>query len=283
MDRSDVAERSGAPGCGRVVVAAAVALVGLTGCSEDTGAGRAPAHEVSTSGDVATWQVWAAPEPTAEGATLHLGVTRPGCANGVTGEVLEPTVVVDETRVVITTTVEQFSGDATCPGNDVVPLDVELGPDALGKDLVDAACLDDGEAVGTEACALGAARCHLPTTSGPDEVRLWAAPADYSFQVTSLCGERAFLGTFDIHVSADEVTSVASLDGRTPDLEKSDAMTLQDIVREARAGLGGGRTVRISVDEEGDPRYVSLGENLAQSDGASCHFIHELSSDSASR
>ena len=41
-----------------MVVAAAVALVGLTGCSEDTGAGRAPAHEVSTSGDVATWQVW---------------------------------------------------------------------------------------------------------------------------------------------------------------------------------------------------------------------------------
>lgn len=153
----------------------------------------------------------------------------------------------------------------------------------IGKDLVDAACLDDGEAVGTQACALGAARWHLPTASGPVEVGPWSAPAEYRFQVTSLCGERAFLGTFDIHVSADEVTSVESLDGQTPDLAKSDAMTVQDIVHEARAGLSGGRTVRLSADEEGDPRYVSLGENLAQSDGASCYLIHELSSDSASR
>ena len=283
MDRSDVAERGSALARGRVVVAAAVVLVSLTGCGELTGAGSPPAHEASILGDAATWQVMAAPEPTAEGSTLRVGVTRLGCANGVTGEVLEPTVVVDGEKVVITTTVEHFSGGADCPGNDVVYLDVELGPDALGKDLVDAACLDDGEAVGTAACALGAARWHLPNASGLDEVGPWTAPADYSFQVTSLCGERAFLGTFDIQVSADEVTSVASLDGRTPDLAKPDAMTVQDILHEARAGLSDGRTVRLSVDEEGDPRYVSIGDNLAQSDSASCYFIHELSSASPNR
>ena len=67
------------------------------------------------------------------------------------------------------------------------------------------------------------------------------------------------------------------------DLAKSDAMTVQDILHEARAGLSDGGTVRLSVDEEGDSRYVSIGDDLAQSDGASCYFIHELSSASPSR
>lgn len=283
VGRSNVAGRSGRRSPIPVVVAAAVIGVGLTSCGELGGTADTPAQETGIPQDAATWRVMAAPEPTAEGASVHLGVTRLGCANGVTGAVLEPTILVEEDRVVISTPVEHFSGGADCPDNDVVYVDVELGQDALGKDLVDAGCLSDGEAASTAACSLGPARWHLPTAAGVDEVVDWTAPADYSFQVTSLCGERAFLGTFDINVSADEVSSVASLDGRSPDLAEHDAMTVQDILHEANAGLRGGRTVRLSLDEEGNPRYVSIGENLAQSDGASCYFIHELSAPSSRR
>lgn len=282
MSRSTVAGRSG-PRSPIPVVAAAVIVVGLTSCGKPEGTAGTPTDGTGIPQDAATWRVVAAPEPSTDGASVHLGVTRLGCANGVTGAVVEPTVLAEGDRVVISTPVEHFSGGADCPDNDVVYLDVELGQEALGKDLVDAACLSDGEAASTTACSLGPARWHLPAAAGVDEMVNWTVPADYSFQVTSLCGERAFLGTFDIKVSADKVTSVASLDGRSPDLAEHDAMTVQDILHEAKAGLRDGRTVRLSLDEEGNPRYVSIGENLAQSDGASCYFIHELSAPSSRR
>jgi hypothetical protein len=58
-------------------------------------------------------------------------------------------------------------------------------------------------------------------------------------------------------------------------------MTVQDMLQEANARLRGGGTVRLSLDEEGNPRYISTGDNLAQSDGASCYFIHKLSAPSS--
>lgn len=283
MHWSKVARLSGPWTVCRVVPALAVVVMCLTGCDELADGTSTSSGGTDTRGDAGTWQVMAAPEPTADGSRLYLGVTRLGCANGVTGEVLEPTVVMEENRVVISTRVEHFSGGADCPSNDVVPLEVELGPDALGKDLIDAACLSGGEAAGTAACSLGPARWHLPVVVGVDEVPAWTAPADYNFRVTSLCGERAFLGTFDIDVTADEVTGVVSLDGRSPDLAMQNAMTVHDILEEASVGMSDGRTVRLALDEEGDPRYVSLGDNLAQSDGTSCYFIHELTAARAGR
>lgn len=283
MHRSKVPRLSGSRTVRRVVPVLAVLAMCLTGCAELVDGNSAGAGKIDTRGDAATWQLMAAPEPTADGSKLYLGVTRLGCANGVTGEVLQPTVVVEEDRVLISTRVEHFSGGADCPGNDVVPLEIELGPDALNKDVIDAACLSEGEAAGTSPCSLGPARWHLPTVMGVEEVAEWTTPADYNFQVTSLCGERAFLGTFNIDVTDDEVTGVVSLDASSPDLATHDAMTVQDILQEARAGISDGRTVRLSLDDEGDPRYVSIGDNLAQSDGASCYFIHELSAASAGR
>lgn len=283
MHRSKVPRLSGSRTVRRVVPVLAVLAMCLTGCAELVDGNSAGAGKIDTRGDAATWQLMAAPEPTADGSKLYLGVTRLGCANGVTGEVLQPTVVVEEDRVLISTRVEHFSGGADCPGNDVVPLEIELGPDALNKDVIDAACLSEGEAAGTSPCSLGPARWHLPTVMGVEEVAERTTPADYNFQVTSLCGERAFLGTFNIDVTDDEVTGVVSLDASSPDLATHDAMTVQDILQEARAGISDGRTVRLSLDDEGDPRYVSIGDNLAQSDGASCYFIHELSAASAGR
>ncbi|WP_299518004.1 hypothetical protein [uncultured Serinicoccus sp.] len=207
---------------------------------------------------------------------VSLLVTRLGCAGGVTGPVLDPVIEVEPDRVVISTPVEARSGAANCLGNDTVPLEVRLGPDALGRDLVDAACLDGAEAAGTAACTPGPARWHLPSPERAGRID-WAAPDTYTFQVTSMCGERAFLGTFEIDVADGEVTGIEPLRdrfGESTDLVMDSAMTMEDIVEEANRG---GVDPRVALDPDSTPRYVSLGRDLAQSDSATCYFIHDYS------
>lgn len=268
VEQTNDAARGGRGLCARLLVLCLPAMV-LTGCGGTSWPG-------SKGGDPATWQIAAAPEPAADGATLHLGVTRLGCASGRTGTVLEPEVTVEDDRVVINTPVERLSGNSTCQGNDTVPLEVELSTDSVGKDLVDAACLDGGEAAGTAACAAGAARWHLPTTTVIERLPDWTPPGAYTFAVTSLCGERAFLGTFEIAVVDGRPISAEPLDDRAEGMTLRNAMSLQQIWREADDALRGGRTVRIEMDREENPRYVSVGENLAQSDATSCYFIHHI-------
>ncbi|WP_299519175.1 DUF6174 domain-containing protein [uncultured Serinicoccus sp.] len=188
---------------------------------------------------------------------------------------LEPRVDVEADRVVIATSVEALSG-GDCPANDTVPVQVDLGADALGQDLVDAACLEDGAAVGSTFCSTGPVRWHLPETGGVQEVPGWVAPSRYSYQVTSRCGLRAFIGTFGVEVSDGAVTRAVALDDTSGELALADAPTLEDILDEARTGVRSGRTVRVSLDELGDPRYVSVGDDLAQSDTTACYVIHEL-------
>ncbi|GAA4874084.1 hypothetical protein GCM10025788_10700 [Serinicoccus chungangensis] len=259
-------------------VVVVVLSLSLSGCA--TGSATAPgaAEGLAREGDAATWQIGSAPEVTEDGAVVSLLVTRLGCAGGVTGPVLDPVIEVEPDRVVISTPVEARSGAADCPGNDTVPLEVRLGPDALGRDLVDAACLDGAEAAGTAACTPGPARWHLPTVEPAGRID-WAAPDTYTFQVTSMCGERAFLGTFEIDVSGGEVNAIEPLGDRFGESTMSElvvdsAMTLEDIVEEVNRG---GVARRVALDAEGTPRYVSLGRDLAQSDSATCYFIHDYS------
>jgi hypothetical protein len=75
-----------------------------------------------------------------------------GCNSGETGEVLTPTVVEEEDKVVITFTVApRPPGAASCPGNKPVPYEVTL-PSAVGdRALVDGACLS-GPSVTTSHC-----------------------------------------------------------------------------------------------------------------------------------
>ena len=80
-------------------------------------------------------------------------MSRLGCANGVTGEVLPPDVQVLDDRVVVTFEVAALGpGDATCPGNDLVPYTVELGEPIGDRMLIDGACLDGGPAATTSWC-----------------------------------------------------------------------------------------------------------------------------------
>ncbi len=257
-------------------VVLAVLSLSLSGCA--TGSATAPGagEGDARQGDTATWQIGSAPEATEDGAVVSLLVTRLGCAGGVTGPVLDPVIEVEPDRVVISTPVEARSGAANCLGNDTVPLEVRLGPDALGRDLVDAACLDGAEAAGTAACTPGPARWHLPSPERAGRID-WAAPDTYTFQVTSMCGERAFLGTFEIDVADGEVTGIEPLRdrfGESTDLVMDSAMTMEDIVEEANRG---GVDPRVALDPDSTPRYVSLGRDLAQSDSATCYFIHDYS------
>ncbi|WP_335675536.1 DUF6174 domain-containing protein [Serinicoccus hydrothermalis] len=259
---------------GAIVVALSLSLSGCaTGSATAPGAAEGTARE----GDTATWQIGSAPEVTQDGAVVNLLVTRLGCAGGVTGPVLDPVIDVEPNSVVISTPVEARSGAANCLGNDTVPLEVQLGPDALGKDLVDAACLDGAEAAGTAPCDPGPARWHLPSPEPAGRID-WAAPDTYTFQVTSMCGQRAFLGTFEIDVAGGEVTALEPLGDRFGESTMSEAvvesaMTLEDIVEEANRG---GVARRVALDAEGTPRYVSIGRDPAQSDSTSCYFIHEF-------
>lgn len=129
-------------------VALAVAVGGLmllAACSSAAGGGSGGA-----SGDPATWELTG--DVTPESHALELGVTRLGCAGGVTGEVLEPQVVYEDDRIVITVDVATLGDGAyTCPGNDVVPVVVELDEPVGERTLVDGACLD-GEAATTSFC-----------------------------------------------------------------------------------------------------------------------------------
>lgn len=91
---------------------------------------RGATGEVGARGAAAVWT--AAPNQSLEPGTSEFTVlvSRLGCNNGVTGEVLEPDVRLDAQRVVLTFAVEPNEPSAAnCLGNDQVRFDVTLEPD----------------------------------------------------------------------------------------------------------------------------------------------------------
>lgn len=93
--------------------------------------------------DPGLWELRQAGGLTPESTTLHLNVSRLGCSNGVTGQVLAPDLQYMEDLILIRTDVAALDGGAhDCPGNDQVPVTVELTEPIGRRDLVDAACLD---------------------------------------------------------------------------------------------------------------------------------------------
>jgi len=100
--------------------------------------------------------VWTlAPDQRVDADTTELTVlvSRLGCDSGVTGDVQEPDVRVDDQAVVLTFVVEPGEPRAaTCQGNDEMPYDVVL-PEPLGRrSLVDGQCADGAEASHTSFC-----------------------------------------------------------------------------------------------------------------------------------
>jgi hypothetical protein len=84
-------------------------------------------------------------------------VTRLDCNGGVTGEVLEPTVEVDNAEIVVTFTVKAAPG-GDCPTNDQVPFVVDVGQPIGARRLLDGACRPTGEAASTSFCEDGGVR-----------------------------------------------------------------------------------------------------------------------------
>jgi hypothetical protein len=111
-----------------LVVAAAAVAVGLAGCVGDPSAR-------------ATWTVIGEVTPASE--SIEIGVMRADCANGVTGELLDPVVTSDENRITIQARAAPngLTG-ADCPQNDVVTQTVELGEPVGDREIFDAICLD---------------------------------------------------------------------------------------------------------------------------------------------
>lgn len=119
-----------------------------------------PPATFDAPGDVAVWKLESGTDVVDSSTTFTALVNRLGCSGGVTGEVLEPTIEVSETEVVVTFFVEALDSDLeqTCPGNDEVPYEVILAEPIGERPLLDGSCRSGGEAASTSFCAAGAAR-----------------------------------------------------------------------------------------------------------------------------
>ncbi len=121
------------------------------GCAGD---GLTPASTTvvaPTEGATATWAL-ADEAPVSSDDTIFVQVTRLGCNDGVTGDVLDPVVQATDTEIVVSISVAALpAGDHTCPGNDAVPVTVVLGEPIGNRRLVDGACRST-EASGTSFC-----------------------------------------------------------------------------------------------------------------------------------
>lgn len=101
----------------------------------------------------AVWRIAPGADVDEESTRIDVLVSRAGCNNGVTGEVLEPDVEESAHEVVVTFRVSPGQpSEASCPGNvqerDTVVLDGPLGE----RRLVDGDCRGTGDGVGTARC-----------------------------------------------------------------------------------------------------------------------------------
>lgn len=105
-------------------------------------------------GDEAVWFIGQDNPPLPSGSSVSVVVTRLGCHGGVTGQVLEPGVILGSDSIAITFTVEPAAeGTYTCPGNDLVPYVVDVGEPIGPRSLVDGACLPGGGGANTSFCS----------------------------------------------------------------------------------------------------------------------------------
>ncbi|MFB2581393.1 hypothetical protein ACEXQD_09080 [Herbiconiux sp. P15] len=142
-----------------VVVAIAAAAVtvaglGLTGAplAADPSPTSSAASGPQTEGEPAVWFLADPSSVNPDSTSLDVDVTRMACSSGVTGDTLEPVVTYTEASVVIRIDVAPLAlGDATCVGNESVPVVVELSEPLGDRTLIDGSC-DRPGARGTSLC-----------------------------------------------------------------------------------------------------------------------------------
>lgn len=100
----------------------------------------------------------------------------------------------------------------------------------------------------------------------------------YSFEVTSTCGEQAFIGSFQISVRDDEVIEAVGLDQsgrRTLEATGRDIPTLRDLLKQGlQASSDGAEVVNIEYDDvDGHPRFIEFDYDVEAIDDESCFRI----------
>jgi hypothetical protein len=146
-------------------LAALTAACGAATEPSTAGSGGTSEPESSTSaqtragGDAAVWGIGPDQSLLRSSTKFTALVSRLGCNNGVTGQVLAPEIHMSESEVVVTFSVApKQPGAATCPGNDQVSYQVDLGEPLQDRALVDGRCLPGGEAATTSFCLTGPTR-----------------------------------------------------------------------------------------------------------------------------
>jgi hypothetical protein len=127
------------------------------------------------------------------------------------------------------------------------------------------------------ACATpGGAAAPAGTTSAG----AWTEPADYSFVVTSPCGERGFLGTYQVVVAGGEVVDSQWRDPASgawaPFDQLESVSTLGDMLEEVRVASEDPEAGEVSLETDpadGHPTSVSVDHIEDAIDDESCYEI----------
>ncbi|MEV6813048.1 hypothetical protein [Micromonospora sp. NPDC051296] len=121
--------------------------------------GPTTSAEPSGHGDAAVWFLGPGQSLQESSTTFTALVSRLACNSGVTGQVLAPEIRMSDSEVVVTFLVApKQPGPATCPTNDQVSYEVDLGEPLRGRTLVDGQCLSGREAATTSFCTPASAR-----------------------------------------------------------------------------------------------------------------------------
>ena len=118
------------------------------------------------------------------------------------------------------------------------------------------------------------------TSSGPSAVGGWEEPADYSFAVTSSCGERAFLGHYRVVVSGGAVVESQWRDPAGGEWAPVDQLewvpTLGDMLEEVRVASGDPEAGEVSLESDpadGHPTAISVDHIANAIDDETCYVI----------
>jgi hypothetical protein len=120
---------------------------------------RRASPTTGAGGDAAVWVLQEGSSLQKSSTRFTALVSRLGCNDGVTGEVLVPQIRPGKSEIIVTfTVVPKAPGPASCPSNNQVVYEVDL-PEALGdRALIDGECLPGKEGATTSFCTAEATR-----------------------------------------------------------------------------------------------------------------------------